>query len=413
MTDSPTEPAKRHRLFALDLIRGIAVLGILTINITAFAGPSGATLSPHIPQPASLTDEVIFALNLVAFEGKMRAIFTILFGASMELFIQRAEAAGRDGEILQGRRLGWLALFGYLHFLLFWWGDILFGYALFGLFALFLREIPTRKLLAIALFIFAAWHLGGAVESFPDVRTVERARLGTASPEEMQAVTEYAELTALKAQVELEEYRQGFFTQIAAKLMERPLWPFELALPSAGETLPLMLLGMVLYRTGFFTGGWSRRWLKGVGGLGIAIGLAATLAVLAWAWPREFPAQAMYAAIVYWLAIPHLLMGVGYMALLVLAAPRIQGTALGTRLSAAGRMAFSNYIGTTILMTALFYGWGFGLVGRLDRLEQTGVMLAVWAGMLVWSRPWLVHFRQGPLEWLWRSLTERRVLPLR
>lgn len=413
MAESPTEHATQHRLFALDLIRGVAVLGILTINITAFAGPSGAALSPHIPQRGSLVDEVIFALNLVAFEGKMRAIFTMLFGASMELFIQRAEAAGRDGEILQGRRLGWLALFGYLHFLLFWWGDILFGYALFGLFALFLREMPTKKLLAIALIVFAAWHLGGAVESLPDVRTVERVRLGTASPQEIRGVAEYAELTALKAQAELDEYRLGFLAQIAAKLMERPLWPFELALPSAGETLPLMLLGMVLYRTGFFTGAWPRRWLRWAAGLGIATGLAATLAVVAWAWPREFPAQAMYAAIVYWLAIPHLLMGVGYMALLVLAAPRLGTTGLGARLSAAGRMAFSNYIGTTILMTALFYGWGLGLVGRLDRVEQTGVMLAAWVLMLAWSLPWLSRFRQGPLEWLWRSLTEKRILPLR
>lgn len=402
-----------ERVVALDLIRGIAVLGILTINIAGFAGPTGATLSPHIPVAGGFLDELVFAASFVLFEGKMRALFTMLFGASMLLFIERAEASGRDGDVLQLRRLGWLLLFGCLHFFLFWWGDILFSYALVGIAALFMRELPTRTLLGSALLIFASWHLAGAAMSLPDVRAEERVRLGTATPEEARAQAEYRRLIDRNARRELREYRSGFGEQVEAKLTERPLWLLQLSWPTVGETLPLMLIGMVLYRTGFFTGEWPRRRLRQLAVAGTAGGLAITGAVLAWLWPRQFPPQAMSAALLYWLAIPHLLIGAGYAALLVQAAPRFAATALGRRLVAAGRMAFSNYIGTTIVMTALFYGWGLGLVGTTGRAEQLAYLLFAWALMLGWSRPWLAHFRQGPLEWLWRSLTEMRQLPFR
>ncbi|MDE2619781.1 MAG: DUF418 domain-containing protein, partial [Sphingomonadales bacterium] len=109
----------------LDLVRGIAVLGILAINLGGYAGPIAAALSPNLPSPGTPADELWFALTTLVFEGKMRALFTLLFGASLLLFIDRAEARGEDGERLQLRRLGWLALFGYLHYVLLWWGDIL------------------------------------------------------------------------------------------------------------------------------------------------------------------------------------------------------------------------------------------------------------------------------------------------
>jgi uncharacterized protein len=106
-------------------------------------------------------------------------------------------------------------------------------------------------------------------------------------------------------------------------------------------------------------------------------------------------------------------MALGYAALLVLATPRLAQTWLGRRLTAAGRMAFTNYIACTVMMTALFYGWGLGLVGTWGHAAQLGLVAAAWALMLGWSAPWLARFRQGPLEWLWRSLTERTNLPIR
>jgi uncharacterized protein len=401
------------RVVALDLIRGVAVLGILVINIAGLAGPTGATLSPHIPARGSFADELVYAFGMVVFEGKMRALFTMLFGASMLLFIERAEARGRDGDVLQLRRLGWLLLFGCLHFFLFWWGDILFSYALVGIVALFMRELSVKVMLATALLIFAGWHLGSAAMEWPEVRGEEQVRLGTATPAEARKQNDFRIRIAQNAQREMIEYRSGFREQIRIKIERRPLWLVKTTWPNVGETLPLMLIGMVLYRTGFFTAEWERRRLRQVAVFGTASGLALTAAMLAWLWPRSFPPQGMSAALLFWLAIPHLLMAAGYAALLVLAAPRLAATALGRRLIAAGRMAFSNYIGTTVVMTAIFYGWGLGLVGTVGRVAQLGYVAFAWALMLGWSLPWLARFRQGPLEWLWRSLTERRALPFR
>lgn len=399
------QPGLSGRLASLDLIRGTAVLGILAINIAGFAGPAGSTLSPHLPSPGTLADEIAFALGFIIFEGKMRALFSLLFGASMALFLNRAEEAGRNGEMMQLRRLGWLMLFGALHFFLFWWGDILFIYAVAGILALMLRELRPKTHIAIALVIFAGWHLTGIVTSYADVRAEEHVRLGIASADERREHTQFLQGITRQAQRDMAEQRMAFGDQVAAKLKERPFWPVQMTFLSMGEVLPLMLLGMALYRTGFFTGGWPRRRLIWIAAASTAAGLAPTLAALAWIWPRHFPLQAMTAALMYWMALPHLLMALGYCAIGVLAAPRLAATALGRRLIAAGRMAFSNYLGTSVVMTAIFYGWGLGLAGTMGHAAQWLFVMLGWILMLGWSQPWLSRFRQGPLEWIWRRLS--------
>lgn len=401
------------RIEALDFIRGIAVLGILAVNVAGFAGPPLATITPNIPSPASPVDGWTFAAVFVLFEGKMRALFTLLFGASMLLFIDRMDSAGHHGEGLQLRRLAWLAGFGLLHYFLFWWGDILFVYALAGMLALMLREVPARGLAGAALILFAGWHLGSGTAHFADVQREERVRTGVATPAEREAYARYLETTQARIAREVAQLHDGFATQAMRKLRETPFHPLQSAFYTIGETLPLVLLGMLLYRSGFFTGGWTRTALKQLALIGTFGGLAMTLAVLAWVMPRGFPVQAMTSAILYWLALPHVLMALGYAAALVLAARRLQPTAFGRRITAAGRMAFSNYIGTTMMMTALFCGWGLGLAGNFGHAGLVPFVLLGWALMLGWSAPFLARFRQGPLEWLWRSLTEMRMIAFR
>jgi uncharacterized protein len=400
------------RVESLDLIRGIAVLGILTVNIAGFAGPPAATVTPHFPQPASFADVAAFAGVFVLFEGKMRALFTMLFGASLLLFIDRAEASGRHGDLLQLRRLAWLMLFGLLHHFLFWWGDILFIYAVAGMLALFLRGLPTRPMVIAALAIFIGWHLAGTIESLPDVRGEEHVRLGIASTGEAEGHAQFIDAFTERATRQLAETRLGFFEHIGVKLRDQPFGPVHTALANLAEILPLTLIGMALLRSGFFSGGWSRRRLVTLAVVGCIGGIAPTVAELAWLWPRQFPPRAMSTALSYANALPHLLMALGYAALLVLIAPRLVPTGAGRRLIAAGRMAFTNYIMTTVIMTAIFYGWGLGLAGTMGTARQMAFVLLGWAVMLGASLPWLRRFYQGPLEWLWRSLTERRMMPL-
>lgn len=406
---SPTH----HRIAALDLIRGVAVLGILAINIAGFAEPLVATATPHLPHPATPLDEWAFAVSFLVFEGKMRALFTVLFGASMLLFLERAETAGQDAGRLQLRRLGWLALFGYLHFALIWWGDILFTYAICGFFALTFRGMPGRPAVIFAAAVFTLYHLSGAVSSLPAISAEQHAGQGSATP--VQAAVHREAMLTKTAQMEheLALYRGNYSDQVLDRLTDQRLFPLAMAIGSICETLPLMLLGMALYRSGFFVGAWPPGRLKAMAAAGIGLGGGVTLGALAWAWSRHFPPVAMNALLASWMAVPHVLMALGYAALLMLGAPRLLATGLGRRLVAAGRMAFTNYIATSLVMTAVFHGWGLGLFAQLGDAAQAGFVLLGWVLMLAWSKPWLARFAQGPLEWLWRCLTQWRFVAFR
>ena len=401
------------RIRTLDLIRGVAVLGILAVNIASFAAPAGATYSPNLPEPGSQADNWAYGFTLVFFEGKMRALFSILFGASLLLFIERREAQGRDGEALQVRRLAWLALFGWLHFVLLWDGDVLFLYACMGLGALLMRRTPPGQLVILALPLFLVWQAWGIASWAPTVALESQVAEGTATPQQR---TEYAGIVAENRHEDREDREitlSSYGHEMASRQADHPAYPLAVLSTIWGETLTYVMIGMALLGSGFFAAAWPRRRLALLGWGGTAAGLAATLAFAAWAQPRGYPEMAMHLAIGYLLSLPHLLTALGYAALLVLAAPRLLATRLGQRIEAAGRMAFSNYLGTTFVMCAIFYGWGLGLFAGYGAAGQWLFVLLGWALMLGWSKWWLARFRQGPLEWLWRSLAEWQLLPNR
>lgn len=410
LAEEDTPAAAPARLATLDLIRGVAVLGILAINIAGFAGPMIGTTTPNLPRPVGALDEAMWALGFFVFEGKMRALFTLLFGAGLMLFWERAEAAGRDGDLLQLRRLGWLLLFGIAHYVLLWWGDILFLYAACGIAALLMRPMSDRMLLWIALALYYAWHIWGMFDAADAIDAENAVRLHTATAEQLRLLAGRIEPMQAWAAQELRESTLGWLDLVQVKLIDRPLWQVQMVSGAFSETLPLMLVGIVLYRRGFFDGRLPRKQLVEVSLACTFAGLALTAMFLGWAWPRHFPPVAMQAALVWGLAMPHLLGGIGYAGLLVLAAPRLAATPLGRRLADAGRMAFSNYVLTSLVMTFAFYGWGLGLYGQFRSTGQWLFVLGGWALMLGWSPLWLRHFRRGPLEWLWRCLVEHRVL---
>ncbi len=407
------EPAPTDRIRTLDLIRGVAVLGIVAINVASFAAPESAAYSPNLPHVTGPANQWAFMVNLVLFEGKMRALFSMLFGASMLLFIERADGAGRDGAALQLRRLGWLALFGVLHFALLWDGDILFLYAVVGFAALGLRHLRTAHLVTAALLLLVLWQaLGTAMWADNLIR--ERAALS--SHPSAAAQRGYANLLTTFRQADARgaaEAQLSWPAAVKARLVDRPEYLPNLVFYNWGETLPLMLLGMALLRSGFFAGGWPRRRLWQAAGTGIAAGGSVSLAFALWSRGVGYPEMAMHYALSYGLVLPHLAMALGYAALLVLAAPRALRTTLAEQLEAAGRMAFSNYIATSLILTALCSGWGLDLYGQFGPAQRWTLVLLVWALMLSWSQPWLARYRQGPLEWAWRSLTEWVTLPLR
>jgi uncharacterized protein len=165
---------------------------------------------------------------------------------------------------------------------------------------------------------------------------------------------------------------------------------------------------MALYRLGLFTGAYDARTLWRRGWLAIAVGVAFSLLLGLWPLSLGFPRVLTTFVFVGVGALPHLLTLFGLVAVLAAWAPRAARGWLGQRLAAAGRMAFTNYLGISVLMMCVFHGWGLGLFGRFHRLELLGLVGAGWLLMLAWSPWWLARFRYGPLEWLWRSLTYGR-----
>lgn len=392
------------RIAAIDGLRGLAVLGILAINVTGFWGPAIASYSPFLPTPDPAAVPW-FAVSFVLFEGKMRALFSLLFGASMLLFIEAAERRGANGEVMQLRRLGWLAVFGYLHYLLLWWGDILFLYAACGALALLARRLSVTGLAVGALMILAGSSLLDSALAAPGIVDELAVMHGQGSADAVRAEAQMWRTFDRSAATDRHILDAGFVQAVALRVETDPWLPLRTALLTVTETLPLMMLGMALYRSGFFTGGWSRRALRFTAALGIGAGGAATLLILWRLFAHAFAPRAMFAALDAWTKLPHLAMALGYGAAFVLAWRRLAATRIGGALGAAGRCAFSNYLGTSVLMGALFSGWGLGLGDELPRAWLPAFVLLGWAAMLIWPGWWLARFKQGPLEALWRWLT--------
>lgn len=403
------------RILTLDIVRGVAVLGIAAMNVVAFAMPMEAYLNPLAYGWEDRADGVSWVISFLLFDGKMRGLFSFLFGASMLLVIERAEAAGESAARVHFARMAWLLLFGLAHYFFIWNGDILSLYAPVGMIAWFFRERSTIELTVAGIIAIVAQLLlfGAMAHQVNEAATAATAPgAGAAAIETWRLFVDDLTIpTAEELERTLAVYR-GSFLEIAAHQFRHELQgPFTSFLVFGPETLGYMLLGMATLRCGFLTGAWSDRSYSRIAIGSLALALPA-YALLARALVRAgFDPVSVYALSLTATTAVRPLMVLGYAALIILLTRR--GGALTQRLAAAGRAAFTNYLGTSILMTALFYGWGLGLYGHLGRAELWLAVLPAWALMLLWSKPWLQRFRYGPFEWLWRTLARGHLQPMR
>ena len=396
------------RIATLDIVRGIAVMGILVANMPGFALPEAAYFSPMAWGGHGPPEIIAWATNFVLIEGKMRGLFSFLFGASMLLVIERGRDSGQNAAGIHMARMAVLFIVGIVHLYLVWWGDILAHYALVGLIAYAFTRLGTRRLIAWGLaFLGASIFIGAggymvmlesAAQSTPQqVETWAEFSLGFGIP------------PADRIAEEIAAYRGGW--------LENSVWRWKHAsdpvsfLPILGvQTLSAMLFGMAAYRSGFLTGEWDRRRYARWALICLGTAWAAYAALAINTHSQGFDPRAVYFASIV-ASDPFRMLGtVGYAALFIwLIRPE---SALGKRLAAVGRAAFTNYLGTSILVTAIFYGWGLGLYGQLSRAEIYVVPLVIWAIMLLWSKPWLDRFQHGPLEWAWRTAARGRLQPM-
>ncbi|HEY0115210.1 MAG TPA: DUF418 domain-containing protein [Allosphingosinicella sp.] len=398
------------RIVTLDVVRGVAVMGILAMNIVAFAMPFQAYMNPAVYGSEGAADYASWAFNFILVDGKMRGLFSFLFGASMLLVIERAAASGHSPASIHFRRMFWLLIFGLIHFYFIWFGDILAGYAQIGMIAYLFHRLSPKALVrwgiglvVVQTLLFSAMAFGtfylqaAAAQPNPPAEVVQQWQ-GLQS--QMGALSGQALSTKLGMFL-------GTYGPIALHRLEGWHEPFASILFFGWETLAYFLFGMALLKTGFFRGEWEPARYRRLAMIGFGIGLP-VYAGLAFLLYRDGFSLPMVLACAMAATVPFRpLMVIAIASLIILAARR--GGALVDRIAAAGRAAFTNYLGSSILMTTLFYGYGIGLYGSMSRVELWVVVIAMWALMLLWSKPWLDRFNYGPLEWLWRSLARGRV----
>lgn len=412
--NATTEAAQR--IVSLDILRGIAVMGILAMNAIAFSMPEQAYFNPGIYGGAEGADLWAWALSFVFVDGKMRGLFSLLFGASMLLVIERANASGGNGGQVHVRRMVWLLLFGLAHFFFIWWGDILSLYAVIGLVAYaFIGKSPKALMRwAIGLFV-AVTVIGGFLYASPFLMQAAATMPG-ADPEivrQWQMIEADIGGTPAVLAADVALHQGSWLAIFQHKLADNWYFPLVQILMFGPETLAFMLLGMWGLKSGFMTGTWERRRYAKVTFICLAIAIPA-YALLAYAtYAADFAAAAGLAANMAGGTPFRPVMTIGYAALILYV---IKGGAegwFGRRVAAAGRAAFTNYLGTSIVMTTIFYGYGFGLYGEVGRAELWLFIVAMWALMLAWSKPWLDRYRYGPFEWLWRTLAKGQTQPMR
>ena len=393
------------RILSLDVVRGFALLGILLINILAFGAISAMTLNP--PLGFSLTSDIWIwgAVELTA-EGAMRALFSMLFGAGVLLFLER----GKDRGKLHFKRTFWLLIFGLINgYVLMWLGDILFTYALAGFILYFLRNMSAKGLAILSMVLFAC------LCAYSAALNLGLEFLRSAANQNAEAAAGWAEFydvfapseAAKKAEI---AQRTGSFLALMSwsaaeyTIMLLTFIPMLLV----WDALVFMCIGMALYRYQVLQGAHSDRFYLFIALAGFGVGLTINGYEIYLMIASDFDILETFPFFKPTYQLGRLGVALGWLGVLILAMRRF---GIGRKLAAVGRMALTNYLMQSLICLFIFSGIGFGLLGELRRTELYIVVLLIWAFQLWLSPWWLARFHYGPAEWLWRALTYGKAPP--
>ncbi|MDO6427334.1 DUF418 domain-containing protein [Thalassotalea sp. 1_MG-2023] len=390
------------RLIAIDLIRGVALLGILIMNIQAFAMTFSAYSNPTVYGDLTGVNYYVYYFSHVFANQKFMTIFSLLFGCSIILMADHIVKKGGNASKIHYKRMFILAVVGLAHAYLLWFGDILFPYAIAGTFAYLGRNLSAKSLfisgfILISLSSLLMWFAGFSLPYW-----------------------EQADLDAVKVlwmptyefiQQDLLNNRGSWLEQMdarrimAAKMQTNIIFYIP-------RILGLMFVGIALYKINFFGQRFSTKSLLIAGGVSFILSTIAIVVELEQNFALNWKFELMFLGIQhnYWGSI---LMAFSYMCFLLVFSRCNILVLLQKALANVGRMALTNYLSHTIICCIIFYGWGFGLYGSLERIEQFAVVLAIWLFQLVFSTYWLKHYRFGPFEWVMRSLTYNSLQPLK
>ena len=423
-SNQPAPVSTTDRITALDTVRGFALLGILLMNVLTFSYFFSASFNPTVQGGATGVNLWTYITMAVLFDGKMRALFSMMFGAGVILMTSRAVPDIAD---VHYRRMMWMALFGAAHAYLIWWGDILYPYALCGLILFPMRKLSAKALIITGVVMVLLTGGMGVGQGF-DTRSKRQKALeadaaekqGTKLTEEQKEaqkkwkdVQKFWQPDAESLKKDSDAYRGSYLAALkhrAGMVLEWHSSPYYG--PGLWDMFSMMFIGMGLMKLKFFAAEWPAKTYVRIATAGYLLGIPIMATAVG------FVIKSNYDVVTasFGLAAYHpsrLLIAMAHASVLLLIVKTGALSGITSRLAAVGQMAFSNYIFHSVVCSIVFYGYGFKLYGQLQRHQLYYVVGAIWLFQLLVSPIWLRHFRFGPLEWVWRSLTYWKRQPMR
>ncbi|PSK99820.1 DUF418 domain-containing protein [Cecembia rubra] len=432
MEQAPKPAVLTERIDIIDIIRGIALLGILILNIPYFSMEEYFT-EPWSQDTAN-TNFWVHAVNIIFFEGKMRALFSMVFGAGIVLFTTNKEKAGKSATWLFYKRMIWLTLFGLAHaHLILWMGDILYFYGLIGMLAFLFRKMKPKYLamgvpiVAIIGFVASTLFMQNIRGEYLEAKTaMEKQEAGEALGEkELEAIAAWEEtrkemIPNKDEVVENTALMKGSYSDVAGHVRPKAFdGQTKYLIFSIWDMLALMLLGIALYKWGFLTMKWTTdQYIKTIW-IGYGIGLP--LVIFSFVYNTiHFPNveaglkyieehSIMWVNLIY--DFQRILIMMAHVALVIVLYQKGYLTRLMNGLRAVGQLAFTNYVMHSVICTLVFFGYGLNQYAEWEYYQLYYLVIGIWIFQLVISPIWLKYFLFGPLEWLWRCLTYGRVQP--
>lgn len=397
--------ARKERIQSLDILRGVAILGILLMNIQSFAMPGAAYLNPFAYGDMEGINYWVWVFGNIFADQKFITIFSILFGAGIVLVTEKAEKKTGTSAGLHYKRNFWLLVIGLVHAHFIWYGDILVAYSIGGFIVYFCRKMKPRTLIIIGTLLFSVHSVlylitGFSIPYWPEDALHDLVIIWQPNAELIQQ-----EINAITGSLS----EQISYNSSGAFEMQTTAFLFMMFWKTAG----LMLIGMALYKQGILSATKSTQFYKKGMILSFLIGFPIVIYGMYSNLNADFSLEySMFlgSQFNYW---GSLLVSFGYICAIMLFAKSAQFDAVKSRFAAVGQMALSNYIAQSLIGMFLFFGIGFGLFGEVDRVIQLSIVFAIWALQLWWSKPWLDRHKFGPLEWVWRSLTYWQKQPMK
>jgi uncharacterized protein len=414
MSENSIQPTHtQERIPSLDFLRGVAILGILFINIENFAYSD--SWSPwkfgfNSPIDHSTRFWVYFLT-----QGKFYTMFALLFGVGFYIFLERLEKKdlGLQAMDIYARRLLWLFIIGIAHSYLVWTGDVLYHYAICGLLLFPFRSISSRNLILVVILLGSLQLVKSFDQTTRRQSWLKDYNQANSIPENQRTTDDIRKIEFWKGKLAIKDTdtsqvvvpKESYFLGLTetykhASAHKGLLYYQGLLFPS----LIAMILGIIFYRTGIFSDyhAWKYYWSVSLSVL--SIGLAINyFRYYHWTYEYFDPVLSIWIGWVF--TFPKELLGIGYVLVFNGVFQKFLSSIKFKTISNIGRMALSNYIFQNILLGLIFYGYGLSKFNQYSRFELLGIVVAIWIFQILLSGFWLNKYKQGPLEWVWKKLT--------